>query len=49
MADQNATYFLSFIVVNWIDLFTGKEDCLTVIDSLNEYIKGNRERFTCTI
>ncbi len=39
IADQNATYFLTLTVVDWIDLFTRKEYCLAIVDSLNYCIK----------
>ncbi len=34
IVDQNATYFLTFTVVGWIDLFTRKECKQIIIDSL---------------
>ncbi len=32
--DQNKPHFVSFAVVNWIDLFTRKEYCYTILESL---------------
>ena len=33
--DQNAVYFLTFTVVDWVDVFTRKEYKVVVADSLN--------------
>ena len=50
IADQNATYFLTLTVVDWIDLFTRKEYCLVIVDSLNYCIKEkNMELFAWVI
>jgi len=35
MRDQNATYFLTFTIVDWVDVFTRKEYKIVVADSLN--------------
>jgi len=35
ITDQHATYFLTFTVVDWIDIFTRKEYKLIITDSLN--------------
>jgi REP element-mobilizing transposase RayT len=37
--DQNALYFLTFTVVDWVDVFSRKEYRFIVIDSLNFCIK----------
>jgi len=37
--NQNGVYFLNFTVIDWIDLFTRKEFCIVLIDSLNYCIK----------
>ena len=33
--DQNAIYYLTFTVVDWVDVFTRKEFKMVVGDSLN--------------
>lgn len=38
--DQNAIYFLTLTVVDWMDVFTRKEYKLEVVDSLNYCIKN---------
>ena len=38
--DQNAVYFLTFTVTDWIDVFTRKEYKIEIIDSLNYCIKN---------
>jgi len=38
--DQNATYFLTFTVVDWLDVFTRKEYKIIIVDSLNYCIKN---------
>lgn len=38
--DQQATYFLTWTTVEWIDVFTRKEYKLIVVDSLNHCIKN---------
>jgi len=35
ITDQNATYFLTFTVIDWIDIFTRKEYKFVITDSLN--------------
>ena len=35
MADKEGTYFLTFTVVDWIDVFTRKEHAYVICDSLN--------------
>lgn len=35
IANQQGTYFLTLTVVDWIDLFTRKEYCNVIVDSLN--------------
>lgn len=35
IVDQTAIYFLTFTVVDWLDVFTRKEHRLVVVDSLN--------------
>ena len=35
IANQNATYFLTLTVVDWVDLFTRKDYCFVLTDSLN--------------
>ena len=39
IGDQHAIYFLTLTIVDWIDLFTRKEYCFIVVDSLNYCIK----------
>ena len=39
IADQNAVFYLTLTVVDWIDLFTRKEYCYVVCDSLNYCIQ----------
>lgn len=33
--DQNAVYFITFTVVDWVDVFTRKEYKVVIVDSLN--------------
>jgi REP element-mobilizing transposase RayT len=40
ITDQNATYFLTFTVVDWIDVFTRTEYKFIVTDSLNYCINN---------
>lgn len=40
ITDQNATYFLTFTVVEWIDVFTRKDYKLAFVDSLNYCIEN---------
>lgn len=40
ITDQNAVYFLTFTVTDWIDIFTRKEYKFEVVDSLNYCIKN---------
>jgi len=35
IADQNALYFVTFTVVNWIDVFTRKSYKIEIVNSLN--------------
>ena len=37
--DQHATYFLTFTVVDWIDVFTRKDYKIIIVDSLNHCIE----------
>jgi REP element-mobilizing transposase RayT len=37
--DQNSIYFLTLTIVDWVDLFTRKEYCFIVVESLNYCIK----------
>ncbi len=39
IGDQNAKYFLTFTVVDWVDVFTRKEYKLEIIDSMDYCIK----------
>lgn len=39
IADQNALYFLTFTVVDWVDVFTRKEHKITIVDALNYCIQ----------
>ena len=39
IVDQSATYFLTFTIVNWIDIFTRQRYRDIVLDSLNYCIK----------
>ena len=41
IADQFATYFLTFTLVGWVDLFTRRQCCQILIDSFN-YCKENK-------
>ena len=38
--DQNAIYFLTFTVIDWVDVFTRKEYKLTITDSLNYCVEN---------
>ncbi len=38
--DQNAIYFLTFTVIDWVDIFTREEYKLTITDSLNYCVKN---------
>jgi putative transposase len=38
--DQNATYFLTFTIVDWVDVFTRKEHKIVITDSLNYCIEN---------
>ena len=38
LADKEGTYFLTFTVVDWIDVFTRKEHAYLICDSLNHCI-----------
>ena len=38
--DQNANYFVTFTVVDWIDIFTRKEYKIEIVNSLNYCIKN---------
>jgi putative transposase len=40
ITDQNATYFLTFTVVEWVDLFTRKDYKQIIVDSLNYCIEN---------
>lgn len=40
--DQSKPYFVSFATVHWIDLFTRKKYCYTIIDSL-EYCQKEKD------
>ncbi len=35
ISDQNALYFVTFTVVNWIDVFSRKDYKIEIVDSLN--------------
>ncbi|WP_346854724.1 transposase [uncultured Draconibacterium sp.] len=37
--DQNAAYFLTFTVTDWVDIFTRKEYKIEIVNSLNYCIK----------
>ena len=41
ITDQFATYFLTFTLVGWVDLFTRRQCCQILIDSFN-YCKENK-------
>jgi len=41
ITDQYATYFMTFTVVGWVDVFTRKECCQILIDSFN-YCRDNK-------
>ena len=48
--NQNGVYFLTFTVIDWIDLFTRKEFCIVLVNSLNYCIKEkNLEVFAYVI
>ena len=50
ISDQNATYFLTLTVIDWVDLFTRKEFYLILCDSLNYCIENkNLEIFSYVI
>ena len=36
---QNAIYFLTFTVIDWVDVFTRKEHQFIIVDSLNYCVK----------
>jgi len=38
--NQNSPYFLTFTVVDWMDIFTRKEHCFVIVDSLNYCVKN---------
>jgi putative transposase len=38
--DQNAAYYLTFTIVDWIDVFTRKEYKTVIVDSLNYCIEN---------
>ena len=40
ITDQNATYFLTFTVIDWIDVFTRKEYKIVITESLNYCIEN---------
>ena len=40
ITDQHATYFLTFTVVDWIDIFTRKDYKHIIVDSLNYCISN---------
>ena len=40
ITDQNAVYFLTFNVIDWIDVFTRKEYKIVIADSLNYCIEN---------
>jgi REP-associated tyrosine transposase len=40
ITDQNAIYFLTFTVIDWIDVFTRKEYKVVIADSLNYCIEN---------
>ena len=40
ISDQNAIYFLTLTVVDWIDVFTRKEHRSTIIDSLQYCVEN---------
>jgi hypothetical protein len=39
--DQNSVYYLTFTIVDWIDVFTRKEYKIVIVDSLN-YCIGHK-------
>lgn len=38
--DQNATYFLTFTIADWVDVFIRKEYKIEIVNSLNYSIKS---------
>lgn len=40
ITDQNANYFVTFTVVEWIDIFTRKEYKIEIVNSLNYCVKN---------
>ncbi len=41
IAEQEAPYFVTFTIINWIDVFTRKDYKLIITDSLN-YCRENK-------
>ncbi len=39
ITDQNAIYFLTFTVIDWVDVFTKKDYKQELVDSMNYCIK----------
>lgn len=39
--DQNSVYYLTFTIIDWVDVFTRKEYKMVIADSLN-YCIGNK-------
>lgn len=39
ISDQNGLYFLTFTVIDWVDVFTRKEYKLVLTESMNFCIK----------
>lgn len=39
ITDQNAMYFLTFTVIDWVDVFTRKEYKFELVDSMNYCVK----------
>ncbi len=40
ISDQNAMYFMTFTVIDWVDVFTRKEYKLELVDSMNYCVKN---------
>ena len=38
--DQNALYFLTFTVTDWVDIFTRKEYIFEIVNSLNYCVQN---------
>jgi len=39
ITDQNGLYYLTFTIIDWVDVFTRKEHQFVIVDSLNYCIQ----------